>query len=73
MTTPAKKEVDKIVLEFKELRETKRTHLFMEELGEQAWSEQDVAVGNLYVKTQALEMIGMPNGRVSEPFPSTRN
>jgi len=61
VTTKTKgREVDKIVLEFKELRETKRTHLFEEELGEQAWSDQDVAVGNLYVKTQALEMIGMP-------------
>ena len=62
MTTKSKdKEVDKIVLEFKELRETKRTKLFEEQLGEQSWSDQDVAVGNLYVKTQALEMIGMPS------------
>jgi len=59
-TKPKEREVDKIVLEFKELRETKRTHLFEEELGEQAWSDQDVAVGNLYIKTQALEMIGTP-------------
>lgn len=63
MTTKADKEhkVDKIVLEFKELRETKRTHLFEEELGEQSWSDQDVAIGNLYIKTQALQMIGMPS------------
>jgi len=59
-TKPKEREVDKIVLEFKELRETKRTHLFEEELGEQAWSDQDVAIGNLYIKTQALQMIGMP-------------
>ena len=55
-----KRELDKIVIEFKELRETKRTHLFEEVLGEQAWSDQDVAVGNLYIKSQALEKIGMP-------------
>ena len=59
-TKPKEREVDKIMLEFKELRETKRTHLFEEELGEQAWSDQDVAIGNLYIKTQALQMIGMP-------------
>lgn len=63
MTTNTQKEreVDKIVLEFKELRETKRTHLFEEQLGEQSWSDQDVAIGNLYIKTQALQLIGMPN------------
>lgn len=54
------KELDKIVLEFKFSRETKRTHLFEEELGGQAWSDQDVAIGNLYLKIQALELIGMP-------------
>ena len=59
MTTKAR-EVDKIVLEFKELRETKRTRLFEEEVGEQEWSDQTFAVGTLYVKIQALEMIGMP-------------
>lgn len=63
MTTKPKtkeREVDKIVLEFKEVRETKRTHLFEEEIGEQEWSDQTFAIGNLYVKTQALQMIGMP-------------
>ena len=59
-TKPKEREVDKIVLEFQDLRETKRTHLFEEQLGEMAWSDQDVAVGNLYVKIQALEKIGMP-------------
>lgn len=52
--------LDKIVLEFKFSRETKRTHLFQEELGAQAWSDQDVAIGSLYIKTQALEFIGTP-------------
>lgn len=59
MTTKAK-DLDKIVLEFEELRETKRTHLFEEKLGEQEWSDQGVAIGSIYVKTQALELIGMP-------------
>lgn len=41
-------------------KETKRTHMFTEEIGEVAWSEEDVAVGNLYIKTSALRMIGSP-------------
>ena len=59
--TTKERELDKIVLEFKELRVTKRTHLFEEVLGEQAWSDQDVAIGPLYIKTQALEKIGLPD------------
>lgn len=59
-TKTKEREVDKIVLEFRKFRETKRTHLFEEEVGEQEWSDQGVAVGNLYIKTQALDMIGMP-------------
>ena len=58
--TTMPRELDKIVLEFKDVRETKRTHLFEEQLGDQAYSDQDVAVGALYVKTQALKMLGMP-------------
>lgn len=62
MTAEAAKtrELDKIVLEFKFSRETKRTHLFEEEVGEREWSDQTFAIGNLYVKTQALEELGMP-------------
>ena len=69
--TSKKTEVDKIVLEFKDVRETKRTHLFEEMPGEQEYSDQGVAIGNLYVKTQALELIGMPTRiRVTvEPLP----
>jgi len=52
--------LDKIVLEFKEDRKTKRTAKFDEVLGDQSWSDQDVAIGPLYVKKQALEMIGNP-------------
>ena len=55
------KELDKIVLEFTADRDTKRTRLFHEQLGEQTYSDQDVAVGSLYVKLQALEMIGNPS------------
>lgn len=54
------KELDKIVLEFTKERDTKRATLFKEELGEFTYSDQDVAVGPLYVKQQALEMIGSP-------------
>lgn len=49
-----------IKLVFKRRKETKRTFLFDEELGEQAWSDKDVAIGPLYVQKQALEMIGNP-------------
>ena len=56
----AEKELDKIVLEFVSERDTLRTRLFKEQIGDQAFSDQDVAVGALYVKLQALEMIGDP-------------
>lgn len=56
----AEKELDKIVLEFHSERDTLRTRLFKEQLGDQAYSDQDVAIGPLYVKLQALEMIGDP-------------
>jgi len=52
--------MDKIELIFTKQRDTKRTTLFQEELGDQSWSEQDVAVGSLYVKQEALELIGSP-------------
>lgn len=52
--------MDKIELTFAEERKTTRAVLFRELLGEQAWSDQDVAVGPLYVKKQALEEIGNP-------------
>jgi len=51
---------EEIKLVFKKRRETTRTILFDEELGEQGWSDKDVAVGVLYVQKQALEMIGNP-------------
>jgi len=51
---------NEIKLIFKKRRDTKRTILFDEELGEQAWSDKDVAIGPLYVQKQALELIGNP-------------
>jgi len=57
----AEKTLDKIELEFTADRDTKRTRLFLEQLGEQTYSDQDVAIGTLYVKLQALEMIGNPS------------
>lgn len=53
-------QIEKIVLEFKKLRDTKNTTLFEEKLGEQEWSDKSTAVGSLYVNRQALEFIGMP-------------
>lgn len=52
---------EKIELEFTEDRKTKRTVKFEEVLGDFSWSDQDVAVGPLYVKKQALELIGNPS------------
>ncbi len=53
-------EMDKITLTFKVRRKTKRAVLFDEQLGDKQWSDQDVAIGPLYVKKQALELIGDP-------------
>lgn len=55
-----KSELEAITLEFNFKRQTTRTHLFGEVLGETQWSDQDVAIGSLYIKTQALEKIGLP-------------
>ena len=49
-----------INLIFTRQRETKRTYLFSEEIGEEAWSDKDVAIGPLYIQKQALEVIGNP-------------
>lgn len=53
-------ELDKLELIFTEDRKTLRTVLFEEKISEQGYSDEDVAVGSLYVKKQALEMIGNP-------------
>lgn len=53
-------ELNKLELIFTEDRKTKRAVLFEEQLGEQSFSDQDIAVGSLYLKKQALEMIGNP-------------
>jgi len=51
---------NEIKLVFKKRRDTKRTILFDEQLGEQAWSDKDIAIGPLYIQKQALEIIGNP-------------
>lgn len=51
---------NEIKLVFKKRRDTKRTILFDEQLGEQAWSDKDIAIGPLYLQKQASEMIGHP-------------
>lgn len=53
-------ELTKLELVFEKDRETLRTILFREELGGQAYSEKDTAVGSLYVMKEALELIGNP-------------
>lgn len=53
-------DLDKLVLEFKWERDTKRTSVFQEQLGEQSYSEKDVAIGPIYIQREALEMIGKP-------------
>lgn len=57
MTT---REKDNITLTFMQERSTKRAVLFNEQLEDRQWSDQDIAVGSLYVKKQALELIGNP-------------
>ena len=54
-------ELDKIELIFNEDRKTLRTVKFDEVLGDQAWSDREVAVGPLYVQKQALDLIGNPS------------
>ncbi len=48
----------KIELEFVPEKQTKRMVMFREVVrdNEQAWSDEDVAIGPLYVKKQALEI-----------------
>ncbi len=52
-----KAEENGIVLVFSAERVTKRTVLFKEDVvdGQQQWSDEDVAIGALYIKKQALK------------------
>lgn len=60
-TTPKPKpDMDELVLTFKKVRDTKRATLFEEVLGDQEYSDQGVAVGPLYIKMQALQLLGSP-------------
>jgi hypothetical protein len=60
LNTNKKAEVEEIVIELIDKRTTKNTHMFEEVLGDQQWSEKDIAVGNLYIQTEALQMLGSP-------------
>lgn len=51
---------DKIVLIFKRDYQTKHKVRYNEELGEEAWSDKDVALGYIYPYRQAIELIGSP-------------
>lgn len=53
-------ELDKIVLVFTRKYETKKKVRYEEELGEQAWSDRDVAIGYIYPFKEALEFIDSP-------------
>lgn len=57
MTEEGAGQQGKIELVFIPERETKRTIMFREQVvdGQQQWSDEDVAIGPLYVKKQALE------------------
>ncbi len=55
MTGSEQGQREKIELEFIPERETKRTIMFREKLAGQQWSDEDIAIGPLYVKKQALE------------------
>ena len=55
-----KPEEERLVLDFNWSKDTKRTSMFEEQLGEQAYSDKDVAIGIIYVQQQALELIGDP-------------
>lgn len=49
-----------IKLTFAKEKATVRTIRYREELGEQAWSDKDVAIGPLYVQKHVVEMLGNP-------------
>lgn len=53
-------ELTKLELIFIEEYKTKRTVLFKEQPGDQSYSDEGVALDTLYVKKQALELIGNP-------------
>ena len=46
--------MDKIELIFSREKETKNTIRYQEELGEEAHSSRDIAIGTLYVRKEAL-------------------
>lgn len=54
------KQLDKFELTFTLSRKTPGAQLFAEVLGEQEYSDKGYAVGSLYIRTQAAEMIGLP-------------
>ncbi len=46
--------MEKLELEFSYEKETKNTIRYKEELGEEAYSNRDIAVGTLYIQKEAL-------------------
>ena len=54
-------ELDKLELTFIKSYRTKRKTRYDEEVGDQAYSDRDVAIGYIYPYTEAMELIGNPN------------
>ncbi len=46
--------MDKLELKFTYEKETKNTVRYQEELGEEAYSSKDIAVGSLYIQKEVL-------------------
>ena len=46
--------MDKLELIFSREKETKNTIRYQEELGDEAYSSKDIAVGSLYIQKEAL-------------------
>lgn len=53
--------MDKMELVFKAEKRTRRTVRFQEIPGDRSWGGEELAIGPLYVKKQALELIGNPD------------
>ncbi len=59
--TTAERERDKLVLVFKREYETKSKVRYNEQVGDEGYSDRDVAIGYIYPLSQAIEMLGNPD------------
>lgn len=59
--------MEKLELRFTYEKETKNCIRYQEELGEEAYSSGDIAIGYLYVQKEALgQQMGISQGRVAQ-------